>query len=434
MEERRLDSYQTSTGWAFVALHLMSVPFWAVFTLLPFILYKEMGATTFEISLVITLKPLTALIAPYWSSFFSDYKRNLVLSNLLRFFPFLLLPWWTHLWWIIAAHGLFMALHRGTMATWMELIRLMFPAEKRQKLVAAVSCIDYLGGALLPLPFGFLLDHYADAWKWLFFTAALFASLSTFFLLAIPSYLKSSDKHNAQLKDARTNHSQPTKAFLANRLFMRSLRALAAPWVRSLHLLSKRKDFALFQLGFMLSGSGLMIMHTALPVFFVDELNLSYTELTMALTACKGAGFALSSPLWAKIFQQIDLFVFGAQVALLAGFFPLLLLLAPLNSFFIYLAYLLYGTMQAGSNLSWRLAGPCFSKTEESLDYTNTSILAVGMRGLFVTSLGHWLCLLAGAKLTLISGGFFCFATTVLLFSFDRQAYLDPPDRITTSS
>src|SRR5271167_2586477 len=93
--------------------------------LLSVILYKNMHITPLQITLIITLKPLSALFAPYWSQWI--YKRpdriisNLVWGNVLRYLPFLFVPWIDSGWIIIAAFAFYMMFYRGVIPTWMEL-------------------------------------------------------------------------------------------------------------------------------------------------------------------------------------------------------------------------------------------------------------------------------------------------------------------------
>ena len=80
------------TQFAFVGIRLLGVPFWGMVYLLSVILYKNMHITPLQITLIITLKPISALFAPYWSQWI--HKRpdriisNLVWGNILRYLPF----------------------------------------------------------------------------------------------------------------------------------------------------------------------------------------------------------------------------------------------------------------------------------------------------------------------------------------------------------
>jgi hypothetical protein len=56
------------------------------------------------------------------------------------------------------------------------------------------------------------------------------------------------------------------------------------------------------------------------------------------------------------------------------------------------MAYLLYGAMQAGSELSWNLSGPILARNEDSWIYSSVNVASVGIRGCIAPLLGSLLC------------------------------------------
>lgn len=45
----------------------------------------------------------------------------------------------------------------------------------------------------------------------------------------------------------------------------------------------------------------------------------------------------------------------------------------------LYVAYGLYGVMQAGSELGWHMSGPCFAQEKDSTVFSSTNVLMVGI-------------------------------------------------------
>lgn len=371
---------------AFLGTRLLGSPFWSLLNMLVFILYKNSHITPLEITLLIALKPLSALVSPYWSG-------TLINASLIRYLPFLFLPWISSSWLIIFFFGLYMTLSRATIPTWMEVIKSHLPEKQREKMVAHGSTIEYGGTALLTLAWGFLLDYFPDGWRWFFSGAALLGLISTLFLNRVPS--------------PKALPASPSSFILK-------------PWKQAFDLLCSRRDFALFQIGFMLGGAGLMIMQPALPVFFIDTLNLSYVELGCALALCKGIGVALSSPLWTRLFRKINIYHFSGFVTLLAALFPILLLAAPLHVSLLYLAYIFYGVMQAGSELSWHMSGPVFAGDKDSSLYSSINVLTVGIRGSLIPALGALLLPLSHALGVMLLGAALCLLATLHLFVLPR--------------
>jgi hypothetical protein len=207
------------------------------------------------------------------------------------------------------------------------------------------------------------------------------------------------------------------------------IKQLIKPWKNAWELICRRKDFARYQLGFMLGGSGLIIMQPALPVFFMEQLKLSYTELAVALTLCKGAGFALTSSTWAKFLNRVDMYRFNSCVTLLAFIFPICLLAAQVNLAWLYAGYLLYGVMQAGSEMSWNLSGPLFANEEDSSVYSSINVLTVGLRGCFVPALGMLIALQFHASGVMLIGGILCLFSTFFMDRYSRYKELKLTNR-----
>lgn len=399
------DELLKRTKSAFLWTHVLGIPFWGMIYLLSVILYKNMHITPLQITLIITLKPMSALFAPYWSQVI--YKRpdrvlsNLIWANILRYLPFLFVPWITSPWIIIIAFGFYMMFYRGVMPAWMETVKCNLPETSREKLVASGSVIDYCGTAVLPLILGLVLDKYETSWRWLFpFTAGI-GLISTIFLYLLP---------------VKKTYSQPTQNISSLSLFLKS--QLVKPWIESWKLIRINPNFSNFQIGFMLGGAGLMILQPALPIFFVDILNLSYTKLLLALAVFKGIGFALATPLWVRLFRRWDIYYFSGIVTSLATLFPFLLLFAKLHVILLYAAYGLYGVMQAGSELSWHMSGPAFAKENDSTIFSGTNVLTVGIRGCIIPPLGALLYTATNSAVVMFTGALLCLLATAHLIRY----------------
>lgn len=175
---------------AFLWTRLLNIPFWAIFNMLVIILYKDLHATPLQITAFVAIKPIASLFSPYWS--LSIYQRpdrlvsNLVWANIFKFFPFLCFPWLTNNWLFVLAFGCYMLFARAVIPAWMEVIKLNIKGTAKERIFALGSAMDYLGSAILPLAFGWLLDDYEGSWRWIFFGAAVVGIISTLFLFRIP--------------------------------------------------------------------------------------------------------------------------------------------------------------------------------------------------------------------------------------------------------
>ncbi|MCE5319209.1 MAG: MFS transporter [Parachlamydia sp.] len=381
---------------AFIWSYVLNTPFWAIYGMLPFILYKDLHGTPLQIAAMITLKPMVSLFAPYWSAWVNKRKdrlvTNVVWATFLGHAPFFFFPFFHSPWYFVASFGFYMLMARGMIPAWMEILKLNVPNGSRERIFAFSSAFEYVGAGLLPFILGALLDGYYQSWRWIFPLTSFVAVIAVFLQRKIPIAIE------------ETNAVEPALSFKQQ---------LIEPWKQAWLLLKTRTDFAAMQMGFMLGGGGLMILQPALPMFFMDALHLSYTELAIALTLCKGAGFAVTSPFWSRLLSKVDIYRFLALVTLVAMFFPIGLLLAKTHIFWLYAAYLLYGVMQAGSELGWNLSGPIFSQQEDSSPFSSVNVLTVGLRGSVIPPLGSMLCLWSNSYTVMVLGGILCLLASI---------------------
>ena len=376
----------------YIWTRILGTPFWSLTSLLTYLLYKEMEITPFQIMLLVALKPVSSLLAPYWNQTIIKrpdlIRSNLIYANIFRYLPFLFLPWIHSSWFIILAFGLYMMLHRAVIPSWMELFKRHLPDELRKKTLSQSFIIDYIGSAVLTLGLGIFLDTFNGAWRFLFCTLGVLGLTSTWLIKTLPNFslLEETDK----------------------KLTTTFRHSLLNPWKQSWNLLSQYPDFTAYQLGFMLWGGGIMLMHPALPSFFIDTLHLSFTEMSFAIAMCKGIGVALSSPYWRRFFGKMNIFFFTGFVALLSVAFPLFLLISPFHLSFLFLAYILYGIIQGGSELSWHISGVHFSQDKESTIFSNLNILTVGIRGCVIPLFGTLILTLTNSICVMILGGMLC--------------------------
>ena len=397
----------------------MCTPCWCLLNMLAFILYKNADLTPLQITIIVALKPVSSLLSPYWSQ--AIYQRpdriisNLVGANLFRHLFFLFIPWMHSSWLIILSFGLYMTLTRATVPAWMELLKQTLPKTKREEVVGHSTTIDFLGTAILAVVMGILLDSYHDVWKWLFSISAGLGIMSTLFLTTVPSLKQNSLTGNRKKFELKNT-------FLKSFVSLKNIKGkFVSPWKQIIELIFSRKDFMLFQIGFMLGGSGLMIMQPALPKFFVDILHLSFTEIGVALALCKGVGVACTSPFWIRLFRKYNIFRLSALVTFFAMLFPFFLLSASFSIVLLYFAYIFYGVMQSGSELSWHMSGLVFARESDSSTFSSTNVLTVGIRGCFVPAVGSILLSFIHPFGVMLSGALLCLFASIFFLINSRK-------------
>lgn len=90
---------------AYVSTRVLDTPFWAIYNMLPLILYKDLHATPLQVTAIVTLKPLVSLLSMYWSA--AIYQRpDRLLSNILwarglGYLPFFFFPFIENVWFFV---------------------------------------------------------------------------------------------------------------------------------------------------------------------------------------------------------------------------------------------------------------------------------------------------------------------------------------------
>ncbi len=369
--------------------NLLSEPLFTLYGFIVFILYKDLGASAFQVALLTMLKPVVTVLSFYWSAGLRGrtkrLKANVLWAGFLMRAPFLLCLWIGSPWFVIGAAVNYMFFYRAGIPAWMEILKRTM-GKGRERVFSVSSALGYVEGVALALGCGAVLDHDPGLWRGLFVGAAL-VGMGT---LVVQSRIV--------VEGEEVVEERPSLKELVVR-----------PWRDSYRLMKERVDFSRFQWGFMVSGFGLMLIQPALPLFAVDVLGVSYLEMAGAVSIAKGLGFALSSPMWARWMGRMNVMKMASLVFLSIGLFTILLSFAVWNVVWLYVAYFWYGVGQGGSHLVWNLSGPIFAGKEESSRYTGVNVVMAGLRGAVAPPLGGWLAVAVGPVQVLVMGGALCF-------------------------
>jgi len=392
------------TKFSLLLMNMTEEPLLAFYTLLPFIITKELNANAFQLSLFLMLRPVLSSFSFFWGLFLNYKKKQNLLKNhmvswIIARIPFLFFPFVNNIYYVFFAAGVYQLFYRAGLPAWIEIFkRKIQNKQTRENIFSLFTVIGYMESILLGLFIGSFLDKSVYNWKIVFFFSALLGLASLFIQKKIEVPIR-----NNEQKNNKNNFLTPIKDII--------------------RLLHTRKDFALFQRAFMIGGFSLMFISPALYIFSSNVLNLSYTNMTTARFVLMGIGFATSSFYWKKALEKF--YVNDIMLFVLSGFsfYIFFLFLSKYFLCFFYIAFFFYGIAQAGSVLLWKLSGMIFSKEENSILFTSTNLLFLGIRGLVAPVLGSIFCNLFGVSFVLFIGvliSFYGFFITAKL----RKTYL----------
>ena len=394
------------TRFALLYMQLANEPLMALYTLLAFILRKDLGASTFQLTVFVTLRPVISFFSFYWSSSLTRQKEKL-LSNLtwawvLGRVPFVFFPLFHSVWYLIFASALYQLFYRAATPALIEILKVNMEKKRREKLYSLTFLLCFAESIFLGLFVGKFLDAYPFAWKILFVISSLLSISSLFFQKKIP------------LPSLLPDKNMPPKA----------QSKLIQPWKDCIYLMRRYPDFATFQWGFMIGGFGLMLIAPALAIYYAETLSLSHGTITIARYIWMGLGVLISTFFWKRGIEKFKINQLTLLILVGFGFFPLFLLFAKKSLIFLNLAFFLYGVAQAGSHLLWNLSGTLFASEEESSSkYTGTNVLLVGIRGLVGPALGGLLITALNPSIVLAFGALICFLGSVYIHQSSSKLF-----------
>ncbi len=370
----KLDHIASSTKSAVLVNKLLSEPLLLIFSLVGFILCKSLNGSALQVSLLTTLNPSLGLLILYWSTSIhcnpQKLSSNLIWSGILARMPFLFFPWVSNPWIFIACAGVYIFFYRASNPAWMEVIKLNLPDPHRSRIYSFASALGYAEGLVICLWVIPWLKQDEMAWRWCFPIAAIIGMTSVIVQnRVVPNDYK--------LKPKKTKKKQFS---LKDRI--------VTPWKESFRLMSKRPDFTRFQVGFFFCGFGLMMSSAILPLYCVNTLNVSLGEFATARLVCMCIGYVIFSKFWSQKLNSLHIYEFMVYVIICFILFAIFIVLASIETYFLYVAFFIYGVAQAGSHLSWNLSGPIFAKNENSATFSSINVLMVGIRGCIAPALG----------------------------------------------
>lgn len=370
---------------------LLCSPSGVLFTLLIFILSKDLHATPLQLTILACLKPTTSLISYYISSIFHGKSQlirpYLAITGIIGILPCFLYPVIDNVWYYIASYAIYMITKRAQEPAWIELLKTDLQFSDMAKIVSKGGIITYFITICLPVSLSYLLDQ--GLWKILFCCFAglqLLNACSLFFLKTTPTENKAAFMRIPEIASSITFSG-----------------LVIDPLKKSLTLLKRHPNFFHYLVLFFLGGAGIIAIYPILPEYFNETLGLSYTQLTLSFSFCKGISFLIGSPLWARYVKHISLYRLNVLMNLLTCLFIVGVLAAQIHVEWLYVGYLCYGAMQGGCELSWNLSGPFFSKKEDSAPYSALNLITIGIRGCLCPGLGYLMCLYGGPTHVLIA-------------------------------
>ncbi len=372
-------------------MHLAAAPFdgmaHAGLALFVTIARKSLGADDFQIMLFTMTAPLCFLLSIYWAELirvFRHWRTLFLLTALIGVLPLLLM---LHYESVEVLLGLMLLFHLGTslyVPLRNRVIQNNYPADRRSHLYSQIARMITLAALLLAWPLGLFLDSGVDNWRWLFLFVAIAATVDRVLQYLVPE----------NPKQLQTTVPIASPGWMGVPFPRWS--HLVKPWQRMHDVLNRNRQFFRWEMQFMLYGLAFFIIFTLLPGFLVEELGLSYGQISLGQVAVAQLGSVIMLPVMGKFHDRLNPASFASRVFLLLALFPLLLIITGftpagnLRMLPYLLAFLVQGIAISGVIVAWSLSSMTFAGNEDGALYQSIHVTLTGMRGMLGPLIG-WL-------------------------------------------
>ena len=237
-----------------------------------------------------------------------------------------------------------------------------YTAASRGRSFGLASAVQAAAIIAVALPAGWVLDHDPGAWPWLYAIAAL----AGVFCYLHWSRLRRRPRRQHALHPTEPEHGSAWAALRRDRTFLA------------------------FEAGFMLYGLGFLMLQPVLPIYLVDELDVTYGQVSVARGLLFWLGMVVASPVLGRLGDRIGILRTTGLSFLGLMAFPLILILVP-GVPGLFVGFLAYGLAMGGVNVGWNLGPIALAKGRDPMPYLNAHIALVCVRALIGMSVGAWL-------------------------------------------
>ncbi|MDP8204380.1 MAG: MFS transporter [Candidatus Tenebribacter mawsonii] len=368
---------------------------------------KALLALDWQITILVMLWPLSNLFSIWWGKALEHSK------SISRFFVLtafvgrlvLLFMLWTHNYYSYLIIMIFVFSFNSLLSPAQNSIyQNNIAAENRGVLFGYTASLVTLIAITFSYSAGKLMDINEDWFRYIFSVAGLMGCVSSLLMAMIKIENKKFDATRLKLKQ----------------LFL-------TPIKRTVDILKKNKDFAIFQRNFFIYGIGFMIILPAIPKFLVEYLKMDYSQTFMAKGVISQLGILFLAPIAGKIHDKKNPSFFTFLAFFTLGCYPVILLISSfligsgIENYVVYFAYLIFGIGMSAIIISWNMSSIFFAGDDDVSMYQSVHVTLTGLRALIVPFIGYFILKYFGVKVVfIISVSMFWLASTLSYLDYLR--------------
>ncbi|MBU2499919.1 MFS transporter [bacterium] len=405
---------------------------WSGYLLFPFVLAKSLGAPGWLVTLSVVMETTFMLLAVFWGQLMDrgGRRRWLVLGGVGGRLSLLLAVFTATAGQFLVLIGLAYFFAALVYPAQNGILQANISPERRGRVFGLGAMVQHFTAAATSLLVGYLLDLDPGLYRLVFPAIGAVGFLYLLILARLPR------------PEGDTAHD-PAGIFVVPRLplgrprFRRLGRALVTPYREAVATFRADRAFFWFESNFMIYGIAYMMLIPVLPLFFTQELNLSYKEISSARVLIASVGVASLGPLMGRLMDRIHpvrlctmsfgiITLYPAALAVGAALMP------DRPALVAYLAFGFYSLGMAGINVTWNVGSISFAPPGQGGYYQGIHVAMVGIRGLLGPVLGFALTTWAGYREVFIVAAGVFIAASLSSAALGRtiapaKAVCDPP-------
>ncbi|TYB31543.1 MAG: multidrug efflux MFS transporter [Candidatus Mcinerneyibacterium aminivorans] len=202
------------------------------------------------------------------------------------------------------------------------------------------------------------------------------------------------------------------------------------PLLRSVEILKRNREFARFEISFMIYGMGFIMMMMAVPIFLVDVMKFNYTTSFFAKAILAQIGIFLLSPFMGSLHDKKHPSNFAVISFGLLSLYPGILLISQLiepykiQMLVVFAGFFIFGIARAADMVVWNMGSVYFAQNEDSSMYQSIHVTLMGIRGVAAPLLGVVIKKLMDTNgIFIFSAFFFIIASIYSYFSYKKTNF-----------
>lgn len=373
-------------------LHLISQVFngiaIGIILLQDVILKKTLGGSNFEVMMLSLLVSSAFLFSIYGSEFINrsgNRARTILIIGIAAKSFLIILPFFQSPVYYIACIALGAYLDSLLLSIWNIVFKHNYTEKNRSRLYSYASSLQTIFVLIVSTISGYFLDLNSSLYKILFPAAGIFGILV---------YINLAKMINLSMDDY-SGKNRTGKVYINFRL-IKDISVL--PLRNTLRIFRENKPFLRFEAYFFLYGMAFMVLSPVIPVFLVDNLNLSYSPISLAKGMIFHSALILFTPFMGKYHGTGNPTKFCGYVFSSLALFPLILVSSKFflmhgivsnADIIVYISFFIFGISMSGVTIAWSLSSIYYAPKNEVSNYQAVHITLTGVRGLFSPALGY---------------------------------------------